>query len=357
MPTSHIVRSSEINSSFRVEQIKGMFDVPNKTHITHEWDVNLPIESIDWQIGLIVGMSGSGKTTIAQELFKDSYIHSGYKWSDKSIIDDFPEDVQTKDIVNSLSSVGLSSPTHWIKRYSHLSNGQKFRCELARVLHEKSHIVVFDEFTSVVDRDVAKICSATIAKTIRLKKAPRLVAVSCHYDIIDWLNPDWNYDVNTCRFEQRTDRRRPEITLRVYETNTTAWQLFKGYHYLSSDINKAARCFCATWNNKPVAFCAVLHMPHPKCSTFKREHRTVVLPDYQGFGIGNKLSEFVAEHYTKKGFRFISSTSHPSMINHRKKSKLWKVTSDFTHKAAHTNKNCGTPSTKRVTASFEYILN
>ncbi len=57
-------------------------------------------------------------------------------------------------------------------------------------------IIAFDEFTSVVDRNVARIGSAAIAKGIRKHQILcRFVAVTCHYDILDWLTPDWVIDM------------------------------------------------------------------------------------------------------------------------------------------------------------------
>lgn len=191
MPRAHLVIESEIAASFRVEQVRGLFDVPSKTHVRHEWQVDIPIEGKDWTIGLIVGPSGSGKTTIASRLFPDARLHAGYDWpEDAAIVDAFPADLSAKAITAALSSVGFSSPPHWLKRFSHLSNGQKFRCELARVMLEPSDTIIIDEFTSVVDRDAAKISSAAVAKAIRKHRKPRLIAASCHYDIVDWLDPD-----------------------------------------------------------------------------------------------------------------------------------------------------------------------
>lgn len=69
------------------------------------------------------------------------------------------------------------------------------RVDLARALLEKN-FVVFDEFTSVVDRQVAQTACLAVAKAVR-KSEKRFVAVSCHYDILDWLEPDWIFDTNT----------------------------------------------------------------------------------------------------------------------------------------------------------------
>jgi ABC-type polar amino acid transport system ATPase subunit/GNAT superfamily N-acetyltransferase len=360
MPSVHIIRKSEIADSFRVQQIRGMFDY-QRENIVHEWKSVLPIEEKSWSVGLIVGPSGAGKTTLASEAFPLFSFHSGFEWDPKkAVVDGFLDNIDTKAIVAMFNAVGFSSPPHWLKPFHHLSNGQKFRVELARCLIENKTGLIFDEFTSVVDRDVAKIGCAAISKALRRKDGPPFIAVSCHYDIIDWLEPDWVFDVGSQSFEWRSRRRFPEIVLRVYKTNTSTWNFFREYHYLDHTISQAAQCFVATWNEKPIAFTSVVHFPHPSCATFKREHRTVVLPDFQGVGIGNRFSEFVASYYKKQGFRFISTTSSPAMIQHRAKSKLWK-----THRFGYINvpgksalKSISkTLSAKRITAGFEFIGN
>ena len=357
MPSVNIVRQTDIVESFRVQQIRGMFDYNNKT-IKHEWQSNLPIEGKEWSIGLIVGPSGSGKTTLAKEAFKHLHLHESFDWShDKAVVDCFDKDLSIKEITSMLNAVGFSSVPHWFKPFSHLSNGQKFRVELARCLLLKGNGIVFDEFTSVVDRDVAKIGCAAISKCLRRKGSPPFVAVSCHYDIIDWLDPDWVFDVGSQTFDWRERRRFPEIKLDIYETTNEAWQLFREHHYLDHSFNKAAKSFIALLDDKPVAFCSVLHFPHPSSKYLKREHRTVVFPDFQGIGIGNKISEFVAKHYKSKGFRFLSTTSAPAMIHYRNKSKKWKM---------HRFGRVSMPSTgiqakdksisvKRITGGFEFV--
>jgi GNAT superfamily N-acetyltransferase len=366
MPRADILIESPIKSSFRVEQVRGMFDVPSAGSVKHEWHVELPIEDTDWQIGLIVGPSGSGKTTIGRRLFPEAHFHEGYDWpAEAALVDAFPAELGGAEITAALSSVGFSSPPHWLKRYAHLSNGQKFRCELARVMLENAGTVVFDEFTSVVDRDAAKVSSAAVAKALRRRKSPRLVALSCHYDIVDWLDPDWVYDVASGEFTRRLLRRRPPIELQIHAVKHTAWKAFSGHHYLSASASKAGSFFVATWNDKPVAITSYVNLVHSIVKNTKREHRTVVLPDFQGVGIGNALSEWLGEYVTANGYRFRSVTSHPAMIRHREKSPKWKLTR-IGHVAppnlnARPSKNSGAQrscmkvSCSRVTAGFEYV--
>lgn len=356
---NRIIRTSPIYKSFRVQSVRGMFDYPGGDSISQEWDIDLPLTEKKWLIGLIVGASGSGKSTIASELFPKAYHHAQFDWPEKmALVDGFPKNLEVKQIVEVLSSVGLCSPPHWLKPYPHLSNGQKFRADLARLILSQYKCVVFDEFTSIVDRDCAKICCAALSKTLRRRQSPQLVAVSCHFDIIDWLQPDWVYEVGSGSFKWRRHRQRPAIKLRIYQTNNSAWEMFKGHHYLSADIHRSATCFVGLWHDRPVVFTAVLYFPHPKVRNFRREHRTVVLPDFQGAGIGNAMSEAIADHYTQQGNRYISVTSHPAMVWHRNRSPLWITTKDLSHSSVR-GINCNPasrhPATGRLCARFEYI--
>jgi hypothetical protein len=94
MPRAHLLIESPVEPSFRVQQVRGMFDVPEHAVIRHEWDVDIPIEGTAWQIGLIVGPSGSGKTTIGRRLFPEGLFHTGYTWPDAgAVVDGFPADL------------------------------------------------------------------------------------------------------------------------------------------------------------------------------------------------------------------------------------------------------------------------
>ena len=150
MPSSKFVITTKVPKTFRVEKVKGMFDV-DKDEIIKEFDVNIPIESKKWNVGLIVGASGSGKTTIAKNLFKEYLLFSGFEWSNDSFLDDFQADLSPTKIIESLSKVGFSSPPDWLKPFNVLSNGQKMRVELARIILEADTPFIYDEFTSLDD--------------------------------------------------------------------------------------------------------------------------------------------------------------------------------------------------------------
>jgi hypothetical protein len=230
---------------------------------------------------------------------------------------------------------------------------------------------VVDEYSSVVDRTVARIGSAAIAKTVR-KHRLQFIAVTCHYDVLDWLEPDWVYDVSTGgqltvepRGSQSTSNReelrryqwrRPQIDMEVIRSDRSAWEIFKPHHYLSGALNPSAACYVGLVEDQPAAFTAVLPFPHPTHSGW-REHRTVCLPDFQGVGIGNAMSEFIASIYKATGKPYTSTTSHPAMIYHRQRSPLWRMTRQpsLSGGGKRFSMMRKTAAIDRLTAGFAYV--
>lgn len=191
MPTFDIVKRNNVQKTFRVTKIMNDFDVKlEHSNERFEGKIELPKK---WNIGLIVGGSGTGKTTIAKELYKDELI-TYYQYDDRSVLDNMPNDVTTTEIEKMFYAVGFGSVPSWLKPYSVLSNGEKMRVDLARALLEKE-FVVFDEFTSVVDRQVAKCACIAVNKAMK-KTGKQFIAVSCHRDVIEWLQPDWVFDTD-----------------------------------------------------------------------------------------------------------------------------------------------------------------
>lgn len=353
MPSSKFVIESPIGNSFRVNKVKSMFDVDFDV-VRKEYNVSIPIENRPWNIGLIVGASGSGKTSIAKRLFADFDLFSGFQWEAKSILDDFSAQFTPKQITEALSSVGFSSPPDWLKPFSVLSNGQKMRAELARLMLESEKPVIYDEFTSVIDRQVAKIGSAAIQKFIR-KHQKQFIAVSCHYDIEEWLEPDWVYDVNSHTFSWRS-LRRPSINIGIRKADQSEWKLFKDFHYLSSNHNTASHKYIAEIDEVPAAWCSVLHLPHPHVKNIKKIHRIVVRPDYQGIGLGIKFMSEIAKIYSKTGNRITLVTSSPSFIYGLQKNNNWIMTRRPGRLTTTTKSGIlkGTTSDARLTATFEF---
>jgi len=82
------------------------------------------------------------------------------------------------------------------------------RADIARALCLDKPMIVFDEFTSVVDREIAKVSAFAISKAVRRSKK-KFIAVTCHYDVVDWLDPDWVFNTDTMEFNRKKEVGRP----------------------------------------------------------------------------------------------------------------------------------------------------
>lgn len=289
------------------------FDYPFEGDSVFTLDCEMPEPDSSWGIGLIVGPSGSGKTSLLKFYGEPTPV----EWDSTLAI-------ASQVSSEKLQSVGLNSIPSWCRPYHALSNGEAFRAYLARVLESGA---VVDEFTSVVDRHVAKAVSASVSKYVTSKGLKNLVFASCHHDIIEWLQPDWVFDTSNGTLSRGRLLRRPEITLSVFKADPACWRMFGAHHYLNTEMNKSARCFIATWDGVPVGFASALAFPNGNIQNAWREHRTVILPDFQGLGLGVRLSDFVARTMLSQGKRYFSKTAHPRMGGYREASPLWRPTS------------------------------
>jgi GNAT superfamily N-acetyltransferase len=271
----------------------------------------------DFGIGVIVGASGTGKST----LLKSFGSPVSPVWNDGSIVSNFANAIDANE---KLSAAGLMSVPEWVKPFSVLSNGQQFRANLARSLHNGA---VIDEFTSVIDRNVAKAASTAMARYVRKNNVKGIVLATCHRDVLEYLEPDWIIDTDRGEWASGRYLHRPDLVLGIYPCSNEVWKHFAPHHYLSESLNKSAHCYLALWNGSVVGFVASIAYPSGTVKEAYREHRLVVHPDFQGFGIGPRLSEAVAQHYLDNGKRYFSKTSHPRLGGYRDQSALWKPTS------------------------------
>lgn len=348
-----IIRKSDIQKSFRVESVMGRFDISSKK-IEERFTGNIDLPE-KWSIGLIVGKSGSGKTTILGELFPE-LVDKKFTYTNKAILDDMP-DRSVDEIVKAFNSVGFSSPPSWLKPYQVLSNGEKMRVDLANAILQSDNRFVFDEFTSVVDRQVAKIGSFAIQKAIR-KTNKQFIACTCHYDVEEWLLPDWVFNTDTMTFQLSQKKNRPELKFKIYQSDRTYWKMFARHHYLNAEHSNSAKVFIATIDDQICGFCSVIYFPHPSVKNMRKIHRLVVLPDYQGISIGILLLTEVAKIQIKEGYRIGITTSSPSLVFGLKKNKEW-LCKSIGRKSKSKSKTISkqfksTISTNRITATFEF---
>lgn len=310
--------------SFRANKVKSLFN-PEHGHI---WQhvADLPIEDFEWKIGLVVGPSGSGKTSIGSRIFGGG-IHDLYGgWADdKPIVDCIAPDKSLNEVTAALSAVGLGDVPSWLRPFKVLSNGEKFRAGLARLVVERPQRAVVDEFTSVIDRQIAKVGAAAFAKTWR-KGNGQIVLLSCHYDIIEWLQPDWIYDTAEARFSRDCLRQRPTIDLKIYQVSGSAFRHFKPHYYLDLPHPVAAQYFIGVIDNEPVCHLAVTPLFTAKAY---RATRLVVMPEWQGIGVGTKFLNAVCQYHLdgngRCGYKYpvFFHTSHPQLCRALRHSRKW----------------------------------
>lgn len=311
-------------SSYRAARVKSLFNVDAGNRF--EIDVDLPIEGDDWRIGLVVGPSGSGKTTIGRAIFGPRAYYTPRGWpADEPIIDAIAPTGCIDDVTAALASVGLGSVPAWLRPYRALSNGERFRADLARIVCERPARVVVDEFTSVVDRQIAKIGALAFGKAWR-RGTGQSVMLSCHYDIAEWLAPDWVLDTATGKFTGRYLRRRPSIGVEVRETNWDWWPRFEPHHYLKVPKMVAAQCYVAFVGDEPVA--------HIAFSTRQglmeaRACRLVVMPEWQGAGVGLRFLNAICARWRRGQNRYgrpmstLFHTSHPGLAAALRRDPMW----------------------------------
>jgi energy-coupling factor transporter ATP-binding protein EcfA2 len=313
-------------NSYRAARVKSLFNCESGANFS--LDANLPIEDRAWKIGVVVGPSGSGKTSIGRTIWPEVGIYdSDAAWpADRPIVDAIAPEGPFDSVTAALSAVGLGSVPAWLRPYHALSNGEKFRAGLARIIAEGRERVIIDEFTSVVDRQIACIGAAAFSKAWK-RGGGQAVLLSCHYDVLDWLEPDWVFDTRTGELQRGSLWRRPQLELEIFKTNGHYWRLFEPHHYLKLPAMIAAKYFVGFVRGEAVAHIAV----SPNLQTQgMRGARMVVMPEWQGAGIGLKFLNEVARlqftaanEFNARARSFYFATSHPGLCSALRRDARW----------------------------------
>lgn len=319
-------RTSDFDS-YRAARVKSLFNAESGCNF------DLTIENVDlsgdWNIGVVVGASGSGKTSIGEQIFgKNKIVNLSEGWSNnKPIVDDIAPDGDFNTVTGLLASVGLGDVPAWLRPFCVLSNGEQFRAGLARVICEKPEEIVIDEFTSVIDRQIAKIGAQAFQKAWRrVNPTGKVVLLTPHYDVLDWIQPDWVIDTSKKSFERGYLRRRPEIKLEIRKTNGSYWRYFKPHYYLDIPMPIAAEYFVGTVDGELACHLAVAPWFHVGGY---RATRLVTMPEWQGAGVGTRFLNAVAQYHLdghgRKGKQLPTyfHTSHPQLCAALRRSDKW----------------------------------
>lgn len=126
------------------------------------------------------------------------------------------------------------------------------------------------------------------------------------------------------------------------------------HHYLSRAHNNGANVYVATINGYLAAFISVMHFPHAIVKNMKKVHRLVVLPDFQGFGIGGRLLDAMGEHLAVTSQRLSIVTSSPALAFGLRNNPKW-VCPRFGRAPKNTSGQLSlTTSCHRITTNWEY---
>jgi ABC-type lipoprotein export system ATPase subunit/GNAT superfamily N-acetyltransferase len=328
---SDIVLSQKIINDDYTSYLYSAYDIQDRNESVTVIKNNLNLD-FDFNVGVIFGASGSGKSVLLKtlgEVTQPTFDNS------KALISNFPN-LKPEEVSYLLASVGLGSVPAWLRTHSVLSNGEQYRAELAKLLSEEKDLYLIDEYTSVVDRNVAKSMSNALQKYVR-RTNKKLVVATPHQDVIDFLEPNWVYSTETCQLERADGNfRRPKLELEISRCFYETWNLFKSHHYLTPNLHKSSACFLVTWENQIVAFTATLDFPGLPHKA-KRFTRTVTLPDFQGLGIGTTVRNYLAGLYLKAGYVCYARTVNPALGEPLGRSGLWRVTKEYKKRDRVTN--------------------
>jgi len=337
-----------------------------------------------YKLGAVVGPSGSGKSTCLGLLVQGGPLSDSRPWdAEKAVISQIC--CGSPDDAHALCRAAALPLNVALRPYQVLSEGEQHRAELARQLGsaaygalEKIAIpVCLDEFTSVLDRSLAKKVCESLSHYLHSRAFRPIVVATVHQDIAEWLRADWILDSKTgvlstpplasgeadaqgtasgtrtlVRYLSQTDGkddeawtqllRPPVLKLEVrrlgaHQASIEVFkETFEEHHYMRGNV---PHCFWGVvareaGTKQPVAFHAIANFPGVGNGGITlRESRLVVLPQFQGFGIGPAFSEGIGDILLSSGKRFFSVTHHPRLGKQRDVSSRWKGTTG-NHKGA-----------------------
>ena len=326
-----VILKSDVNKEFRCQVAANSLDIDAEKKAIHHLKINNIKIPNEWNVGLVYGNSGSGKTTMIKHLFGNDIFDVKLD-EDKPIINQLPKDMTYEDCVKMLNGIGLNSVPCWIRPVKTLSNGQRARAEAVYLMTKSKDIVFIDEWTSVVDRTVAKAMSLCLYKYAK-RNNKKIILCSCHQDVLEWLQPDWMIDCNKQEFilpesEDFFFTKREQLKFEIKEIDRTSWKYFSKYHYLSERLpGGKLYLYGLFYNNNQIGFqCFANYTPHRKGTIIiYHSNRTVIHPDYTGMGLGIKLiNETSALLANKIKCRIMAKFSSTPVYKAMIKQEQWK---------------------------------
>lgn len=279
-------------------------------------DVQLKITPTD--IVHITGESGSGKSLLLRTLERDIKQNPQLGTAiDIKHIKPKPhtpiiETVgkNTNQALELLSRVGLNDAFLFLRTYSQLSDGQKYRYKIAKLIEANAQWWILDEFCTTLDRDTAKIVAYNLQKQARrLNKA--IITATTHTDLLKDLHPTIHIRKKICKeitiqHHRNNPPKECSILREIHiEPSTTAdYNKLAQFHYRSHHPGAIRKIFKAQRNTETIGVIVYTYPPTaaagrsrvlPKMpinelnQKLSNISRVITHPKYRTTGIGQKL--------------------------------------------------------------------
>ncbi len=149
------------------------------------------------QLVLVLGESGAGKSVLLRALAGEMAGLEEFRPVAEAsrirarrgvpIVDTLGRDFS--EALEKLSLAGLNEAYLFLRSYEELSEGQKYRYRLARLMDSGAKTWVVDEFTSILDRTTARVVAYCLQRAAR-RVGATVLAATTHGDVEEDLNPD-----------------------------------------------------------------------------------------------------------------------------------------------------------------------
>lgn len=312
---SYKTRTDITDRTVAVAEAFGLGIDEAQRHVVYD-NVELKIGPED--IVYITGESGSGKSVLLKALEKD--IKQNPELGEAVNIADVKPDPNkpltdtvgetTQQSLELLSRVGLNDAFLFIRRYSQLSDGQKYRYRIAKLIESNAQYWVMDEFAATLDRDTAKIVAYNVQK-LAIQHGKAVLAATTHTDLLEDLKPSVHIHKRfgkeiTVKYFPNTPNKTCSLTKEMTITQGTKqdYNQLAGFHYRSHKIAYTRKIFCL---KREQELCGVIVYSYPPATCFGRRKvlprmsikelnqnlsiisRVVVHPKYRTIGLGHKL--------------------------------------------------------------------
>ncbi|MEM0314044.1 MAG: ATP-binding cassette domain-containing protein, partial [Candidatus Bathyarchaeia archaeon] len=287
-----------------------------------KWEKFVIYDNVELKIGptdivYITGDSGSGKSVLLKALEKDIRQDLGLTCINIAEIKPDPNKplIETvgkslEEALELLSRVGLNDAFLFLRTYEQLSDGQKYRYKIAKMIESQAQFWIMDEFAATLDRDTAKIVAFNLQKLAR-RQGKAVIAATTHTDLFEDLNPSVHIHKRfgkeiTVKYYSNVPTRECSLVkeMRIEEGSVKDWQQLAGFHYRSHKIAGPRKIFRLVRGEE---LCGVIVYCYPPPTAFGRRlvlpkmtmkelneklsiiSRVVVHPKYRTIGLGIKL--------------------------------------------------------------------